>query len=125
MDYDEFITRVAGRADVNLETASKLTEATLWTLAQRISGGEFEDLAKYLPEGVRGVYRAVPEPAEAFDVAEFDRRVAEHSGTSTETAEAGIRAVFATMAEPVPEREIEDVKAQLPPTFHRLFASKD
>ena len=53
MKYDEFITKVGGRADVSLETADALTAATLQTLAERISGGEAAQLAKYLPDELK------------------------------------------------------------------------
>jgi hypothetical protein len=60
--YDEFITKVGGRADVSLEAADALTAATLQTLAERISGGEAADLAAQLPRELQGHLTGAEEP---------------------------------------------------------------
>jgi uncharacterized protein (DUF2267 family) len=122
--YDEFMTKVGGRADVSLDTADALTAATLQTVAERISGGEAADLATYLPPELKPHPLGADEAAESFDVTEFVRRVAERSGTDPEQARAGVRAVFATLAEEVPSGELDDIKAQLPKTFHKLLGGR-
>jgi uncharacterized protein (DUF2267 family) len=122
--YDEFMTKVGGRADVSLDTADALTAATLQTVAERISGGEAADLARYLPPELQPHLLRADEAAESFDVTEFVRRVAERSGTDPDQARAGVRAVFATLAEEVPSGELHDLKAQLPKTFHELLGGK-
>jgi uncharacterized protein (DUF2267 family) len=122
--YDEFITKVGGRADVSLKTADALTAATLQTLAERISGGEAAQLAKYLPEELRPHLTEAEEPAQRFGSEAFVRRVAERAGTDPERAESGIRAVFATLREETPRQELEDVLAQLPKDYFRLIGAK-
>jgi uncharacterized protein (DUF2267 family) len=115
--YDEFMTKVGGRADVSLDAADALTAATLRTLAERISGGEAAQLAAQLPPELRPHLTGVAEPAEPFDVEEFVRRVDERAGTGADRATAGIRAVFATVREDVTSEELEDIVAQLPKGF--------
>ena len=124
MKYDEFITKVGGRADVSLETADALTVATLQTLAERISGGEAAQLAPYLPEEFRPHLTGAEESAERFDSLTFVRRVAERTGTDLERAEAGIRAVFTTLREETPRKELDDVLAQLPKDYSSLVGAK-
>ncbi len=124
MKYDEFITKVAGRADVSFETAEALTAATLQTLAERISGGEAAQLATYLPEELRPHLTGAEEPAQRFGSEAFVRRVAERAGTDPERAEAGIRAVLATLREETPREELKDVLTQLPKDYARLVGAK-
>lgn len=124
MKYDEFMTKVGQRADVSLETADALTAATLRTLAERISGGEAADLAAQLPTELQPHLTGAEEPAERFDADEFVRRVAERAGADPDRARAGIRAVFATIRETVTAGEVDDIMAQLPKGFDRLFGLK-
>ena len=49
MDYATFTRTTAERAGVPEETAERIEHATLRTLADRISGGEAQDLAAQLP----------------------------------------------------------------------------
>jgi uncharacterized protein (DUF2267 family) len=122
--YDEFITKVGGRADVSLETADALTAATLQTLAERISGGEAAQVATYLPEELRTHLTGAEELAQRFGSEAFVRRVAERARTDPERAESGIRAVFATLREETPRQELEDVLTQLPKDYSRLVSAK-
>jgi uncharacterized protein (DUF2267 family) len=122
--YDEFITKVGGRADVSLKTAEALTAATLQTLAERISGGEAAQLAQYLPEELRPHLTGAEELAKRFSADAFVRRVAERAGTDPERAESGVRAVFATLREETPREELEDVLTQLPKDYSRLVGAK-
>jgi uncharacterized protein (DUF2267 family) len=122
--YDEFITKVGGRADVSLETADALIAATLQTLAERISGGEATQLAKYLPEELRPHLTGAEELAQRFDSRAFVLRVAERAGTDPVRAASGVRAVFATLREETPREELEDVFTQLPKDYSSLVGAK-
>ncbi|MEV5721973.1 DUF2267 domain-containing protein [Amycolatopsis mediterranei] len=51
MDHHQFVDEVAERADVSREQAEALTQATLWTLGERITGGEARQIAEQLPRG--------------------------------------------------------------------------
>lgn len=124
MKYDDFITKVAERADVSLETADALTAATLQTLAERISGGEAAQLAEYLPEELRPYLTGAEEPAQHFGPQAFVRRVAERAGTDPDRATSGIRAVFATLREATPPEEFQDATTQLPKDYSRFLDAK-
>ena len=123
MDHDRFIKLVAERAGVSREQAEALTEATLATLAQRITGGEAKDLASQLPKPLQPPLLRPDEPAERFDLDEFTRRVATRAGLDPEQAGNGVRAVFATVREAVTGGEFDDVLAQLPADFRQLAVS--
>jgi uncharacterized protein (DUF2267 family) len=114
VQYDEFIRSVAQGADISWEDAERLTAATLRTLAERISGGEAEDLAAQLPKELKPHLTGVAEEAERFDVDIFVVRVAERAGTDPDQALAHAGAVFATLREAVTAGELDDIAAQLP-----------
>ena len=114
MQYDEFIGSVAQGAGISREEAERLTVATLQTLAERISGGEAEDLAAQLPEELKPHLTGVPEEAERFDVEVFVHRVAERAGTDPDDALSHVGAVFATLRDAVTSGELDDIAAQLP-----------
>ncbi len=123
MKQDEFMTKVGQRADVSLKTAEALTTATLQTVAERISGGEAEDLAAQLPAELKPHLASTDENAQGFDAEEFVRRVAERAGMDPERARAGVRAVFTTVREAVTSGEVDDITAQLPKDFGELVGA--
>lgn len=123
MKQDEFMTKVGQRADVSLSTAEALTAATLQTLAERISGGEAQDLAAPLPAELKPHLTGADEPAEPFGVEEFLRRVVERSGIDGGRARAGVRAVFTTVREVVTPHELDDVMTQLPKDLRELVGA--
>lgn len=120
MQYDEFISNVAGRTGWDRERVEAVTRATLATLAARITRGEADDLAAQLPGELKEPLLSGKSEAEPFDVAEFKRRVAEHAGVPEEEAEKGILAVFETVRAGVTGGEFDDVVAQLPAEFREL-----
>jgi uncharacterized protein (DUF2267 family) len=117
--YDDFIDAVARRAGVSTEQATAITHATLETLADRISGGEANDLADQLPGGLEDHLRKPPtrEFAESFGLGEFMQRVSARAGVDGPLASAGVRAVLTTLREAVAGDEFEDMLAQLPKEF--------
>jgi uncharacterized protein (DUF2267 family) len=126
MPIEDFLRRVADHAAVDQARARRMTEAVLETLAERISGGEVEDLAAQLPAELRpalqrgnalshGVARRM-----ALD--EFVTRVAEREGVTPDEARDHVRAVFLTLREAVSEREIADLEAQLPKEYAAVLA---
>jgi len=122
VEYDEFVNRVAERAGVSREHAAMLTRATLRVLADRISGGQAEDLAVQLPEKLAEPLQVSPhKPAEDYGFARFVDNV---RGMAPEVpAEAvvpGIRAVLLTLRDAVPDKEFTDTMAQLPREFRDL-----
>ena len=112
-----FFERVAEQAGVSPNAAEILTEATLGTLTERISGGEAEDLAARMPDPLRPFLIKARESPEAFSFDEFVRRVTVRAGVDPDVAERGIRAVLRTMPSIVGQKEFEDALSQLPKEF--------
>jgi uncharacterized protein (DUF2267 family) len=117
MRYATFMGLVGRVGGLTHEEAERAVEATLRTLAERITGGEARDLALFLPRELRPLLTPVPEPAEAFDAGEFVRRVAEREGTDPMTAREHARAVFTALGFAVAPGELRDAAAQLPRDF--------
>jgi uncharacterized protein (DUF2267 family) len=118
--YERFITTIEQKAGIAWDKAERAAQATLETLAERISGGEARDLATDLPEELRTWLIAHPGDAEQFGVDEFVRRVAEREGVDTDAAERHARAVFVALARLVRRDEITDLLSELPKEFERL-----
>jgi uncharacterized protein (DUF2267 family) len=126
MDYRGFITTVERETDASREEAERATRATLETLAERISGGEVDDLARELPpelhaplERGKAQSNATARPMSLDD---FVRGIAEREGVTPAEAAEHARAVFATLREAVSEKEFADVAAQLPDDYRSLLA---
>ncbi|MEH0935801.1 DUF2267 domain-containing protein [Micromonospora psammae] len=116
----KFFDKVAARAGVPPETAQSLTEATLSTLSQRISGGEAAAVADHLADPLRSLLVKGTEDPEPFGYDEFLRRVADRSGVERAVAERGVRAVLQTMHRVVGHREFQKAMAQLPADLRAL-----
>ncbi|WP_445279928.1 DUF2267 domain-containing protein [Streptomyces sp. DSM 118148] len=121
MEYDAFLAKAAERAGVSLDVAETLTRATFEVLADRISGGEAQDLAEPLPEPLESWLRTDEEIAKGYGAQSFVRRVADRAEVPRELAEAGIRAVLATLREAVGDQEFRDATAQLPREYDILL----
>jgi uncharacterized protein (DUF2267 family) len=118
-----FIDKVAERAGVPEDTARLLAEGTLLTLADRISGGEAEDLAERVPDPLRPYLIKLTEPAVPFSYDEFMNRVVEYAAVDRPTAERGVAAVLSVLHETVGHKEFTDAMAQLPREFGDLLAT--
>jgi uncharacterized protein (DUF2267 family) len=137
VDHDQFIELVRKRAGVpasrrlddmpltDTEMAEILTRATLYVLAQRISGGEARDIARQLPPDLDQALQPEREKAEPFDLEVFIQRVADRALVDFDAARVGVRAVFQTLREAVTGDEFEDVLAQLPPEYTQLLDAED
>ena len=113
-----FFARVAERADLDAEGARRATAAVLETLAERIAGGEVDDLVARLDPALhaplkrgreRGGGAARPMPLERFVTLIAAREGVPAPGLAL----AHARAVLTTLREAV-EDEFFDVTAQLP-----------
>lgn len=116
----KFVDKVAARAGVPPETARSLTEATLSTLTQRISGGEAAALSGHVAAELSPLLVKGAEDPEVFGYDEFVRRVADGAGVDRGVAERGVRAVLQTLHRVVGHREFEDAMAQLPADLRAL-----
>jgi uncharacterized protein (DUF2267 family) len=121
MRYANFVTIVEGLTGLSPPAAEQAIEAVLRTLGERITRGEAEDIAVFLPEEVRPWLTSAPEPAEAFDRPEFVRRVAEREGVDRQIAEEHVRAIFRALGAAVAPGELADMASQLPRDFADLL----
>jgi uncharacterized protein (DUF2267 family) len=120
MQFEEFVREVADRTGVSRDDAESLVRATLRTLAERLSGGEAEDLAAQLPKQLQAELIPPQEEAQGFDVEEFARRVATRSGIDEADAGAGVVAVLSVIRDAVSPGEFDDVLSQLGRDFAEL-----
>lgn len=118
LPLDELLDRVAGRAGLDSAAARRATEAVLETLAERIAGGEVDDLAEALPEELRPALERGKErsggKAQRISLDDFVARIADREGVAWEDALEHSRAVFTTLREALPDKELSDLLAQLP-----------
>jgi uncharacterized protein (DUF2267 family) len=120
VDYPTFIKTEAEVAELPKDQAESLAHATLQTLAERITGGEADDLASQLPQPLKEDLHKDRDEAERFDVDEFVRRVSERAHVDQSTARTGAMATMMTLSEAVTPGEFDDVTAQLPKVYREL-----
>jgi uncharacterized protein (DUF2267 family) len=121
---ERFWRRVAERAGADDETARRATDAVLETLAERIAGGEVQDLIDHLPIPLHPPLRRGREhsggKALRMSLDEFLDRVMEREGVDSERAIDHTRAVLATLREAVGD-EFLDVRVQLPADYEPVL----
>jgi len=120
MQFDEFVHEVADRTGMSRDEAESLVRATLRTLAERLSGGEAEDLRAQLPKQLQAELVPPQEEAQGFGVEEFARRVAARSGIDETDAGGGVVAVLSVIRDAVSPGEFDDVLSQLGRDFAEL-----
>jgi uncharacterized protein (DUF2267 family) len=122
---DEFAERIARRTGLDGERAMRAAEAVVETLAERISGGEVEDLEARLPLELHPALErgraASGDHARSMPLQSFLRRVAEREGVPPAVALAHARAVLAELREAVGDEEFFDVMSELPPDYKRTL----
>ncbi len=128
MDYDEFVGQVQYHARLpSGGDAVRAIRATLETLADRLSGGEADNLADQLPREIGEYLRreALDDlyQGEGFDLNQFYQRVAEREGIPFLDAAFHARAVMEVLQHAVSPGEMDDVRAQLPKGYAPLFQS--
>ena len=123
MKHDELIGQVQHHARLaSRGEAEVATRATLETLAERLAGGEAEDLASQLPRGIAEYLRTGQAgTGQHFPVEEFFQRVSQREGVDVAKAIYHARAVIAVLYEAVSPGEMADIRAQLPVEYARLF----
>jgi uncharacterized protein (DUF2267 family) len=123
-DPNDLVDRVARLLDSDRETAWRATEATLQTLAVRISAGEVGDLKDELPANLHhALDRGLAESREARKMSEqaFIARVAEQEGIDPPEAERHAHAVFHALREVLSPKEYSDVTGQLSDDYAPLL----
>jgi uncharacterized protein (DUF2267 family) len=116
--FTEFVERVKRGADLDFVEAERATETVLETLGQRLPAIEVADLQGALPKQLaeplrRGAARSGGQ-ASKFSLDEFVDRVARREDVAFADALRHTRAVFATLAEALPAKELLDVLHDLP-----------
>lgn len=123
MQQTEFLETVRNRTDLDSDDAAETaTVATLRTLGVRISEGQAEEVADYLPDELAGTLSIETEQATELSVEEFINRVEnaeEEAGIEGDT-EAHIEAVMETLAATIDDDQWRAVRTQLPESYDRL-----
>jgi uncharacterized protein (DUF2267 family) len=129
LSVEEFLDRVAELAGLDRDRARIATEAVLETLAARVTAGQIEDLALFLPRELhaaleRGIARSHGQ-ALPLSLDEFVGEVAQREGISRRKEAADhFRAVMAALREAVGEKEFQDTTAQLPEEYRSLMRQR-
>jgi uncharacterized protein (DUF2267 family) len=126
MKYKDFIEAVQDELGLSADEAAAAVDATLETLAERISGGEVDDLMSQLPRELHPPLARGNEEshgaARKMSLEDFVRELAEREGAAPDDAVDHARAVFKTLRRAVDEGEFDDVMAQLPDEYTVLLA---
>jgi uncharacterized protein (DUF2267 family) len=118
--YEAYMTIVEQAAGTEREQAEQAMRATLQTLGERIDREEARQLGALLPAEI-APFLATTTPAERFDADEFVLRVAERERVDATTAQRHAAAVLEALARTVPDKEWNDVVAELPRNFAPLL----
>jgi uncharacterized protein (DUF2267 family) len=121
---DDVYDAVGARTGLDRRGAEAATKAMLEALANRISGGEVDDVAARLPSELReplargkAKSRGAAKP---LSLAEFLREIADLEGVDDETARDHARAVFSILRRSIGDEEYRDVLSQLPDDYEVL-----
>jgi uncharacterized protein (DUF2267 family) len=118
VDADTFLANVAERAAISEDEARRVAGAVFETLAERISGGEVEDLEALFPLELREPFERGKARsggrATRMSLDAFLGRVGERLGVTQLEARRAVEAVFTTLRETIPHDEFVDVIAELP-----------
>jgi uncharacterized protein (DUF2267 family) len=114
----EFVERASARAGLYPSRGWRAVEAVLETIGERIAGGEVDDLISALPSELappleRGKARSGGK-ARRMSLDEFVDVVAEREGVTAEAALEHAQAVFLTLREVLPDKELSDLLDELP-----------
>ncbi|MBD0421280.1 DUF2267 domain-containing protein [Streptomyces sp. TRM S81-3] len=122
MTLNEFLARVGDRGEYHSRDESEqVSTAVLWVLASRITPEEATGLAARLPAPLDDALRLERGRPESFGREEFLRRVAQQTGARPRTAEWDAGAVLSTVADVVPDEQLDHLLSQLPADCAELF----
>jgi uncharacterized protein (DUF2267 family) len=126
LSIEQWLSRVADRAGVDREAARRVSEAVLEVLAERIAGGEVDDLRKEVPpELAAALLRGTSHThgvAHRMSLEEFVRRIAQLEGVSEAEARRHARAVLSTLRDSVTQKEFRDLASELPRAYVEQLA---
>lgn len=116
--YDIVAEGLPDSVDAGPEEAA---DATLHTLAERITGGQAGDLALYLPREGRRPLTDSDEETREFERDEFLERIAMQTDVERSDAPDLARAAFDGIRESTAREEFENVRTQLSNEYDDLF----
>lgn len=124
-EMSTFVDQVQQRAGLdNTEEADQLSRASVQVLGQAISGGQAEQLARWLPDELSTELAAQSGQASGFDKPQLLEKVGGKILTvDSDEIERQVAAVLSTLRASAPEGELDDTLAQLPPELETLFAT--
>ncbi|SCL27901.1 Uncharacterized conserved protein, DUF2267 family [Micromonospora rhizosphaerae] len=120
MQFPRFVEAVSRRSELPMEQAAMISRATLQTLAERVTGGEAEELAAQLPDELSDYLTVPAGERPTGGKVEFLFRVANRAAVDPAVAEVGVRAVLNTLREAITVGEFQDLVSQLPKGFNAL-----
>jgi uncharacterized protein (DUF2267 family) len=122
VQLEEFLAQVRDRGEYrSREETEHVCEAVLWALATRIAPEEADELAARLPAPLDEALHLERGRPETFDCDEFLRRVSVQTGARPRTAEWDADAVLSTVADAVPDRQLEELLSRLPARYAEFF----
>jgi uncharacterized protein (DUF2267 family) len=121
MNEGEFIRVVCNESGLTQDQAEILTQATLETLAERLTPEEADDLASQLPESMQDLLLSDRETPDDFGLDEFVRRVSERSGADVSEVREDVHSVFSALRLATSPGELDDVFSGLPREFAEVL----
>ncbi|SDK81427.1 Uncharacterized conserved protein, DUF2267 family [Actinopolyspora mzabensis] len=120
-----FLEQIRHRAELpDGAEADRLARASLRALSERLAAGQLYDLAPALPPELREELHRFEGQAVAFEKETFlDQVSGEIDTVDLDVVERRVEAVFAVLLYWIPEEEIEDTVAQLPPDLAEMLRS--
>jgi uncharacterized protein (DUF2267 family) len=116
VDYDAFIDLTKHATGADREAAERATRAVLETLGERLGADEARQLVSHLPPEL-GPWLFTEGGAQAFDLQDFLRRVAEREHVDPATAEHHATVVFVALGRALDEHAYQRMVARLPKNF--------
>jgi uncharacterized protein (DUF2267 family) len=112
---DEFLRRVAERADVDRARTAELARAVFAVLGEAIAPGEMRDIARQLPAEFDPLLEAAGAGLQRIREGEdVVLRLVIRTGLDRDKARRAVDAVLVTLAERISDGEVADLEAELP-----------
>jgi len=121
-DVDEFLRRVAKRAEVDMAAAERQVRAVFMVLARALSADEFADMVAQLPKDFAMLLPRGP-AVDVLPVEVFLDRVADRAELEVDGARRATDAVLETLAERIADGEVDDLIGRLPVPLHTALKS--
>ncbi len=125
MQENEFYSLVQEGGHLeSMDSAQAASEAVLATLGETLTGGQAEDVAAQLPDGLASILEDAGHDGAGYDRDQFVDRVGEHlreTDVEGDDAEQFAEAVTDAVAAALTDGEVENLKGQLDEELQPLF----